>query len=199
MTLNFKTRLRRLRNEKRLTQRELSKLLGISHSTISMYEAGYREPKFENLELIADFFNVDIDYLIGKSNQTTKVIIEGVNQFETIQSSDKECLLEYDENLASLKKSELFAMKIVGDCMEPRMHDGDIVIAKEQKDANSGDTVIVKINGNPPICRRIEKTDKGVMFIATNNKYTPLFFSKGDLSSVPVIILGKVVELRQKY
>ena len=36
-----------------------------------MYETGAREPDFETLELIADFFNVDIDYLIGRTNQTT--------------------------------------------------------------------------------------------------------------------------------
>ena len=36
-----------------------------------MYETGAREPDFETLEIIADFFNVDIDYLLGRTNQTT--------------------------------------------------------------------------------------------------------------------------------
>ena len=36
-----------------------------------MYETGAREPDYETLEMIADFFNVDIDYLLGRTNKTT--------------------------------------------------------------------------------------------------------------------------------
>ena len=39
-----------------------------------MYERGERQPNFEVLEMIADFFNVDIDYLLGRTNKTTKII-----------------------------------------------------------------------------------------------------------------------------
>ncbi len=68
---NFFNIFKSLRLSSGYTQQELSEKLGISRSTIGMYETGAREPDFETLELIADFFNVDIDYLIGRTKQTT--------------------------------------------------------------------------------------------------------------------------------
>ena len=66
--------LKLLRNEKNMSQQELADALGISKSSINMYERGERQPNFEVLETIADFFNVDIDYLLGRTNKTTKLI-----------------------------------------------------------------------------------------------------------------------------
>lgn len=68
---DFQNIFKRLRISSGLTQVELSQKLGISRSTIGMYETGSREPDFETLELIADFFNVDVDYLIGRTDKTT--------------------------------------------------------------------------------------------------------------------------------
>lgn len=68
---NFQNVLKTLRKSRGLTQDELSKILKISRSTIGMYENGSREPDYEMLETIADYFNVDIDYLIGRTNKTT--------------------------------------------------------------------------------------------------------------------------------
>lgn len=54
--------------------------IGISRSTIGMYETGAREPDFETLEKIADFFNVDIDYLLGRTDKTT-ILPETMGQY----------------------------------------------------------------------------------------------------------------------
>lgn len=66
--------LKLLRTEKKMSQQELADALGISKSSINMYERGERQPNFEVLEIIADFFNVDIDYLLGRTTKTTKII-----------------------------------------------------------------------------------------------------------------------------
>ena len=71
---NFHSVLKSLRTAKGLTQGELAEKLKISRSTIGMYENGSREPDYETLESIADYFNVDIDYLLGRTNKTTKII-----------------------------------------------------------------------------------------------------------------------------
>lgn len=68
---NFKNVFKQLRIAVGFTQSEMAEKLGISKSTISMYENGNREPDFETLEKIADFFNVDIDYLLGRTEKTT--------------------------------------------------------------------------------------------------------------------------------
>lgn len=68
---NFQNIFKRLRISSGLTQVEMADRLGISRSTIGMYETGAREPDFETLEAIADFFNVDTDYLLGRTDKTT--------------------------------------------------------------------------------------------------------------------------------
>lgn len=67
----FRNIFKELRKAAGLSQTEMAKRLGISRSTVGMYETGQREPDFETLEMIADFFNVDVDYLIGRTNKTT--------------------------------------------------------------------------------------------------------------------------------
>lgn len=69
----FQNVLKGLRTSYGLTQNELSKSLKMSRSTIGMYEKGAREPDFETLELIADYFNVDTDYLLGRTDKTTVI------------------------------------------------------------------------------------------------------------------------------
>ena len=70
---NFSNVFRELRTNANLTQQELANKLGVSRSAIGMYENGEREPDFETLELIADFFNVDMNYLLGKTPYTTAI------------------------------------------------------------------------------------------------------------------------------
>ncbi len=68
---NFQNIFKQLRISSGLTQVEMAKKIDISRSTIGMYETGAREPDFETLEKIADFFNVDTDYLLGRTDKTT--------------------------------------------------------------------------------------------------------------------------------
>ena len=70
---NFAKVFKSLRTQHKLTQQELATKLGVSRSAIGMYENGEREPDFETLEAIADFFNVDMDYLFGRSTQITTI------------------------------------------------------------------------------------------------------------------------------
>lgn len=69
----FNKVFKELRKTRGYSQTDLSEKLDISRSSISMYENGNREPDFETLEKIADFFNVDIDYLLGRRRTTTTI------------------------------------------------------------------------------------------------------------------------------
>ena len=68
---DFANRFKELRLKAGLTQDQLSENLGISRSTIGMYESGSREPDYKTLGAIADFFNVDTDYLLGRTSANT--------------------------------------------------------------------------------------------------------------------------------
>ena len=69
--MTFAERLRELRLARGYSQQDLANKTGLSKSRISMYELGAREPSLEVLELIGDFFNVDIDYLLGREDGST--------------------------------------------------------------------------------------------------------------------------------
>lgn len=63
---NFNDMLKYLRVREKMSQAELADKLGVSKSTVGMYELGKREPDFETLEAIADLFNVDMNFLLDK-------------------------------------------------------------------------------------------------------------------------------------
>lgn len=62
--ITFGERLRELRKDKKLSQRELGEIFGLSESTIGMYERGQRFPDFDILVKFADFFDTTTDYLL---------------------------------------------------------------------------------------------------------------------------------------
>ena len=68
----FMQRVKALREEKNLSLRQLAQLTNISHSSISAYEKGRREPSFDSLEALSDVFNCDIDYLLGRTDIRNK-------------------------------------------------------------------------------------------------------------------------------
>lgn len=70
----FKERIKELRKSRHLSQRELADALHLSSSSVAMYETGKRQPDFESLERIADYFNVDMDYLLGRKDTTHKIV-----------------------------------------------------------------------------------------------------------------------------
>ena len=69
----FANVLKGLRIKSGLTQQEMADKLNISRSSIGMYENGEREPSFELLEIIADYLNVDMNYLLGKKESSENI------------------------------------------------------------------------------------------------------------------------------
>lgn len=61
-------RIKTLRNERNLLQKDLAEQLNLSQQTISLYESEKRQPDYQILQSIADFFNVSVDYLLGRTN-----------------------------------------------------------------------------------------------------------------------------------
>lgn len=68
----FGDRLRSLRIAKGISQDELARVLGVTRSAVSQYERGLREPQLEMMEFLADYFNVDYNYLLGREDVTTR-------------------------------------------------------------------------------------------------------------------------------
>lgn len=196
-------RIKSAREDLKLTKRELAKRIGVHESSINKYEKGLVDIPLSKISELSRVLNVTEAYLMGwedsQPTQGLKIPVLGTVA-AGIPISAVEDILDYEEVPQSWEnQGEFFALKIKGDSMEPRMESGDVVIVKQQSDANSGDTVIVLVNGDDATCKKLQKTDNGIMLVSTNPKYPPMFYSNEDIQTKPVVILGKVVELRQKY
>jgi len=196
--------VKKLTKEQNMSMSELSRRIGIAKSAISRYFNGTRELPLNKIGDFASVLHTTPDYLLGIDYEPPKPQGLKIPVLGTVAAgipiSAVEDILDYEEVPQSWEsQGEFFGLRIKGDSMEPRMESGDVVIVRQQSDANSGDTVIVLVNGDDATCKRLQKTDNGIMLVSTNPKYPPMFYSTEDIQTKPVVILGKVVELRQKY
>jgi len=140
-------RLRALREEEGYSQADLGRLLTLSQSTIAFYESGKREPSPGTLRQIADFYQVSVDYLIGRTNHRATLTgavpapSKSIPILGTIRAGIPVLAEEnWDGEIevpASLKAD--FALRISGDSMTwAGIHDGDLAILRRSDSASPG-------------------------------------------------------------
>ena len=201
---NVGQRIFEARKRRKISRKEIADFLQVHETTIKRYEDGNtKKLPTDRLEKIAKYLNTSIEYLMGweeeEKTQGLKIPVLGTVA-AGIPISAVEDILDYEEVPQSWEnQGEFFGLRIKGDSMQPKMDDGDVVIVRQQSDANSGDTVIALVNGDDATCKKLQKTDNGIMLVSTNPNYLPMFFTNEEIVTKPVVILGKVVELRSKF
>lgn len=108
---------------------------------------------------------------------------------------------DYEERYISVLEDphDYFALRIVGHSMEPRIWDGDVVIVHKQDDVDSGQIAVVLVNGDDATVKQLKKSSSGITLIGLNpTVYSPHFYTADEVISLPVRILGLVVEVRGK-
>lgn len=201
--------IRFLRRSHGLSQNELAAELGYkSFTTIQKWECGIAEPPLGVLSRMSELFHVDLDDLantplgqeLPKKETTGGIRIPVLGKVAAgLPIEAVENIIDYEEITAIGKKpEEYFGLQIKGDSMFPRIQEGDVVIVRKQADVDSGDTAIVLVNGEDATCKKIKKNDAGILLLPLNARYEPTFYSNEEITSLPVTIVGKVVELRGK-
>jgi repressor LexA len=203
--MEFKDILRQQRIAHNLTQQELGALVGLKKEAIYKYEKGIVvNPKRSLIEKLARIFGISPSYLLGindsEPSYSTRIPVLG-KVVAGIPIEATEEILGYEEITEHMAKTgEHFALRVNGDSMYPNICDGDTVIVKKQNCVESGDTAIVLINGNEATCKKIKITDNGITLIGYNlSVYEPHFYTNEEIASLPVSVIGKVVELRRKF
>lgn len=186
-----------------VSRTQLSESLDISYSTISDWVNGNAYPRIDKIEMMANYFGINKSDLVEENynNETSALKIPVLGSVAAgIPISAVEDILDYEEVPISWQnQGEFFALRIKGDSMESDINDGDTVIVRQQSDADSGDTVIALVNGDDATCKRLQKLDNGIMLVSNNAKYPPMYFSQEEIETKPVVIIGKVLELRRKF
>lgn len=195
-------RLKEVRKAHRMTQSQVAAIVGIGQSGYSFWESGRSKIDDASLRKLAKYYNVTVDYLLGSDAPARAgvripvyaAVAAGI-PIEAIED-----IVDYEEIDAALAATgDFFGLRIKGDSMEPRMREGDVVIVRKQDDADTGDIAIILVNGNEATVKKIKKEPSGISLIPNNPAHDIQYYSAADIASLPVRIIGKVVELRAKF
>lgn len=198
----FNERFKALRLSRNYSQSELARFLRISKSSVNMYERGEREPTFETLEVIADFFNVDMDFLLGKSDVQNRYASSTVLPFPTMSKLPLLGSIACGSPILAQENFEGevdlpehihadFALRCKGDSMiNARIFDGDIVYIRHQDMVDNGEIAAVLI-GEEATLKRVQLYKDHISLEPENPQYRPLVFWGDEMNTIR--ILGKAV------
>lgn len=207
-TKEFSSNLRMLRQNRHLSQDKLADELNLSRSLIGMFESGKRKPSYETLELIADFFNVRLDDLSGRSSDNNDFFtVPGMMpipkmlkkpRIGTIACGEpilaEENFDGYDDVPESIKCD--FTLICKGNSMiNARINDGDVVYIKQQPTVDNGEIAAVLID-NEATLKRFYSYENKVVLQPENPQYSPLIYVGEEINSVRII--GKAVGFTSK-
>lgn len=207
--------LKQLRKEKHISQVQLASMLGVTQAAVSRWERDGISPGTDNITKLSALLGVSVDEIL-KGERATPVkevlyvpsdrskrfirvpilgripagipieAIEDVEDWEDFPVDD------------TVQGRRYFGLKIKGDSMEPEYRDGDVIIIQQQEECHSGDDCAVMVNGDDATFKRVRLHESGLTLQPLNNRYEPQYYSAQQVQSLPVRILGVVVEIRRK-
>lgn len=196
--------LKKIREEHKISQQKLANNIGVSRSTVAMWETGGSQPDNESLIKLSKYFKVSVDDLLNNTFEITKskgIKIPVLGKVQAgIPIEAVEDIIDYEEITPEMASTgDYFGLVVKGDSMEPRFIEGDVVIVRKQSTAETGDIVIALVNGDEATIKKLKYIKDGIMLVPLNPAYETMFYDKDDIENKPVSIIGKVVELRGKF
>lgn len=208
-------KIRELRERKNLTQEDLAEYLNTTSQTISRYEIGDRKTNQGILFKLAEYFKISInDFFPPLSfDNATLIEVSDTVQIPVLASIKAGIAIEAQQNILEyvdipkdwLKGNKKFyGLKISGDSMYPKYSENDIVIFEHTEDyiiANNKDCAVI-INEFDATFKNVTITENGITLAPFNlnnsDGYKPTFYSKEQISELPVKIVGIAREKRTR-
>lgn len=194
--------------------------LGYSNGSVAQWKKGSM-PKRETLKRIADYFDVSVDYLLGKTvikeempvhpyteeeldklgfipysaGHKVPIIGEISAGFDGEEAYEK--VIGYRECNVSIPHNYFF-LKVKGDSMLPEIKDGDFALIERMPDVPNGAIAVVIYNGEQATLKKVQKNENGMVLIPLNPQFEPRWIiGKDELEKV--IICGKMIGLQRDY
>lgn len=181
-------------------------------------------PSIETLKLLANAMNMDLDFLLKQLDSEQQIYLneeEYKKQFEKtdvlgnpvapvpllgsvkagynyLAQENWIGTIDVETSLVGDGK-DYFALKVKGDSMAPVFIEGDIVIIKKQNDCENNEFAVVIINGDEGTLKKIKKTDSGIILQPLNPAYGPVMYTKEEMETIPIIIVGVVKQLKREF
>ena len=213
--------IKEYRKSHNLSMQDFANISGISKAYIGVLEKIYNPktnepvaPTLEKMKAIAGAMGMSLDELLKALNTNQPVVVSSKLQpvhgvripvlGKVVAGIPLEAItdiIDYEEIPAQMAKSgTYFALQVKGRSMEPTLHEGDVVIVRQQPEVENGEIAIVLINGDEATVKEVKESPEGITLIGHNVAiYTPHFYNRKEIEELPIQILGKVVELRRKF
>lgn len=200
----FSERFRELRKEKHITLDVIAGVLKTTKTTLSRYENNLRIPNIEFVKDAANYFGVQADYLLGRSDvrynnliydayipkKTIDLPIIGiVRESEPLYAEQN--IIGYSPIDANLvPPGECYYLKVKGDSMNlSHIIDRQLIIIRRQEEVENGEIALILVNGEDAAIKRFYKTDTIVTLMphSSNTEHQPRII---DLKKESVKVTG---------
>lgn len=202
----FSNRLQKALDYSNMRQVDLVEKTKLDKTLINKYLSGIMKAKQDKLTILADALNVNEVWLMGYNvpmdRNIDKIEINNKQAFPLLGTVKagynylaSENIIGYvnlDRNIPN--PEEYFALKVIGDSMQPVLYDDDIVVVHSQNDVESGQIGIILIDGEEATIKKIIKHKDSIELISFNSYYPPKNLTKNNEFK----IIGRVVEARIK-
>lgn len=203
--MEFGDKIKLARKNKKMTQGDLAKIMGVATSSISRWEKGIHEPDMKEINRLAKVLDVEIVALMSDSWVGEMRDIKGDTAYIPIVGEiacgtpilATENIEEYREvPKRYLPKGEVFILRAKGDSMFPTICEGDEVLVRSQPDVNDNEIGVALLEeDNEATLKRIKHVGESVMLIGDNPAFQPIIMDENQ----PGRILGKVVQLFRDF
>lgn len=193
--------LKRIMFEQDKSQADVCRDLKISKATVSSWMNGTRSPRMPKLDMLCKYFGCTRADLMepDKPNSVQCVRIPVLGRIAAGTMTDAvENVIDYVE-IPEAWRGEYFALKVRGSSMMPRITEDDVLICRRQGEAESGDIVIAQAGRDEATVKKLVIMDNGISLQPFNPEYDPMFYTWEQKDTLPVEILGKVVESRHRF
>lgn len=203
MKTDFGTRMRKLRNERSMTQSDLALQLEKSSSTVRMWELGGNEPDMNSLIKMSNIFDCSLDYLMCRdlSSPDGGMIKTNVAVYELSEYSPEAETLRY-MSLPSrfVKDGNSYAMIVCdSEDMAPVISREDTVLVRKQDSCMNGQIALVSIEENKSCFRKLLFQSGGLMMQPVNPAAEPRFVGFDEFNETNPAIYGIAVELIRDF
>nr|DAQ49089.1 MAG TPA: Repressor protein CI [Caudoviricetes sp.] len=175
--------------------------LDIPYTTFAEWYNGNIYPRIDKIQILANYFDIQKSDLVEnreklRSNEKRLFPILGKVKagYNYLASENMIGTITIDELLSD--PENYYALKVVGDSMQPILFQDDIVIVHQQNDVENGQIAIILIDDEEATIKKVIKTETGIRLEAFNPYYPPREFTYEDIKKIPIKIIGKVTNAR---
>lgn len=191
----FSQNLKRLRKEKKILQKDLAKILGVSNSIVSDWEKGIKMPRAGAIQKLSDYFGIPKSLLFEELGISFQTISELINLpiVGKISCGNGSIAIEEIESYEPtpinwVAGGDFFYLRAKGDSMiNARIHNDDLLLIRKQSDIENGEIAAILIN-DEAVLKRVYKKNGTLILQSENPTYQPIIVTNQN----DVKIIGKL-------